>query len=265
MPEWLTKTEHYVPLTDRDTFVDRSILSILKLIAKIRGQGRMEKDLLWVSPFFKLLYTLLFIVLLSVSRSFSYVYAMVVYTLVVVCLLPGEKIRKVLGGSLLATLFTGLLLLPAALAGNHYSAVMIPVKVFATITAVNMLSVSTRWDRLTGSFKQFHLPDLFIIVLDITIKYIVRLGEFALELLYALKLRSVGKNRRKYSSLGGITGTLFLKSREMSEEMYHAMTCRGFTGEYRTHDRFRFTAADGVCTALNAGMTLLFFYLQGSS
>ena len=49
------------------------------------------------------------------------------------------------------------------------------------------------------------------------------LGEFTLEMLYALKLRSVGKNRNKYGSLGGIAGTLFVKSREMSEEMSGAM------------------------------------------
>ncbi len=265
MPEWLTQTEHYVPLTDKDTFIDRSILSFLKLLSKIRSQSGLERDLLWVSPFFKLLDTLLFIVLLSVSRNFSYVYTMLAYVMVVLCLLPGESIRRVLPGSLLATLFAAVILIPAALAGNRYSAVMIPVKVFVTITAVNILSVSTRWDRITGALKRFHTPDLFIFVLDITIKYIVRLGEFALELLYALKLRSVGKNRRKYSSVGGIAGTLFLKSREMSEEMYHAMTCRGFTGEYHIHDRFRFTAADGAAILINAGMILLFFYLQGRS
>ena len=88
MPEWLTKTERYVPLTDKDTFIDRSILSFLKLLSKIRSQGGLERDLLWVSPFFKLLFTLLFIVLLSVSRSFSYVYVTLAYILVVLCLLP---------------------------------------------------------------------------------------------------------------------------------------------------------------------------------
>jgi cobalt/nickel transport system permease protein len=110
---------------------------------------------------------------------------------------------------------------------------MIPAKVFACVLAVNILSASTRWDHIIGALKRFRFPDLFIFVFDITIKYIVMLGEFALQMLYALKLRSVGKNRSKYGSIGGVGGTLFIKSRDMSEDMYYAMECRGFTGEYR--------------------------------
>jgi cobalt/nickel transport system permease protein len=48
-----------------------------------------------------------------------------------------------------------------------------------------------------------------------------------------LKLRSVGRNKEKYTSVSGVAGTMFIKSKEMSEEMYEAMECRGFTGEYK--------------------------------
>ena len=97
--------------------------------------------------------------------------------------------------------FTLVILLPAALWGNYYSIVMITPKVFATVMAVNMLSRSAPWRSITGALKVFFIPDIFIFVLDITIKYIVLLGEFALNMLYSVKLRSVGRNKGKYTSI----------------------------------------------------------------
>ena len=55
-----------------------------------------------------------------------------------------------------------------------------------------------------------------------------------MEILTSLRLRSVGQNRKKAQSFSGISGISFLKSREMAEEMYAAMCCRGFVGEYKT-------------------------------
>lgn len=262
MPEWLLKSEEYAPLPDKDTFINKSIMSFLQLISRIKAQGGIEKDKLYVSPFFKLVFTLMYIVLLSISQNYTYVYTMITVVMLALCLMPGQDIRKILRNSLIATVFTIIILIPTAVKGNTYSIVMIPMKVFASITAVNILSYSTRWDRLVSSLKRFHFPDIFIFVLDITIKYIFMLGEFTLEMLYALKLRSVGKNRNKYASLGGIAGTLFVKSKEMSEEMYYAMECRGFTGKYRVYDKFTFSLADGLFILLNAGIVLLFAHFQ---
>lgn len=262
MPEWLLKTENYTPPADRDTFIGRSILAFLRLLSRIRAQSDYDKDRLFVSPVFKLVFTLMYIVLLSISRNYTFLYTMITYIAVVLCLMPGRDILKILRGSLAAALFTLIILIPAALQGNTYSIVMIPVKVFASVTAVNILSYSTRWDRLIGALKLFFFPDIFIFVLDITLKYIVMLGEFTLEMLCALRLRSVGKNRSKYVSVGGIAGTLFLRSGEMSEELYYAMACRGFTGEYRGHEKLRVTAADAVYILINAGIVYLFILLK---
>jgi cobalt/nickel transport system permease protein len=262
MPEWLMKTETYIPSNDRAAFLDRSILSFLRLLSRIRAQSDYDKDRLFVSPFFKLIFTLMYIVLLSLSQSAAYLYAMLTYIALVLCLMPGREIRKILRGSLTGAVFTALILIPAALGGNFYSISVIPAKVFASVTAVNILSYSTRWDRIIGALKILRFPDIFIFVLDIAIKYIYMLGEFTLGLLCALKLRSVGKDKTKYNALGGIAGTLFIKSKEMSEEMYGAMECRGFTGEYRSYYGFKFTPADTVFILINAGLVYLFVVLK---
>jgi cobalt/nickel transport system permease protein len=138
---------------------------------------------------------------------------------------------------------------------------MITTKVFASITAMGLLSHATRWSSLTEALKRFHVPDIFILILDITIKYIYMLGEMSLNMLYALKLRSVGKNNKKYTALGGIAGTIFLQSKAMAEGMYQAMECRGFSGEYHINSKSKFGWIDYTYILINIGFVMLYLYL----
>lgn len=262
MPEWLLKNENYAPLPDKDTFVNKSILSVIGVLSRIRAQGGYTADRFHVNAFFKVLFTLLLIVLLSLSQSSAFLLLVITYLLLLLSLMQAKEIITILKTSLVMTLFTVVILLPVAFSGNLYSITMIPTKVFATIIAVNLLSHTTRWDTIIGSLKRFFIPNLFVFVLDITIKYIVLLGELSLEMLYALKLRSVGKNKSKYTSLGGVAGTLFIKSKEMAEDTYAAMECRGFTGEYRVYQKFQFRFADFVYILLNAGFVLAYIFLS---
>lgn len=262
MPEWLLTESNYIPLSDKDTFINKSILSLLGLISRIRNQGGYKKEVFRVSAVLKVIFTFVFILLLSLSRNFTFVIIANVYLLLLLSMMRGEDIVKILRASLLIAAFTFIILLPAAFWGNYYSITMITPKVFATVTAVNILSHSTKWNSITSALKAFFIPDLFILVLDITIKYILLLGEFSLNMLYSLKLRSVGRNSKKYSSLSGIAGIMFIKSKEMSEEMYSAMECRGFTGEYRINRKFRITFYDMLYMAVNIFLVYLFFLLH---
>ena len=262
MPDWLLTNEKYVPQTDKDTFIDKSILSLLRILSRIKAQDSRKAARLHVNAAFKVVFTFMLLVMISVTQSTAFLLTAYVYLLVALSLLEARDILKILRVSLLMSLFTFIILLPTAFGGNTYSIIMITSKVFATITAVNILSHSTKWNAITGALKVFFVPDIFILVLDITIKYIVMLGNFSLNMLYALKLRSVGRNSSKYTSLSGIAGNMFIKSKEMAEEMYSAMECRGFTGDYRVRNRFQFTAADLGYIAVSAGMILVFFYFE---
>ncbi len=265
MPEWLLKNENYIPPPDKDTFIDKSILSLLGILSRVRAQSVHRTERFNVSAVLKVAFTVLLIALLSVSGSFAFVIIVNVYLLLILSLMRADEILKILRRSLVIALFTLVILVPAAFWGNYYSMIMITPKVFATVTAVNLLSYSTRWNSVTGALKAFFVPDIFIFVLDITIKYIVLLGEFSVNMLYSLKLRSVGRNKNKYVSLSGIAGTMFIKSKEMAEDMYAAMECRGFTGEYRIYSKFRFTFADLIFILINAVIIFAFFYLKISA
>jgi len=107
--------------------------------------------------------------------------------------------------------------------------------------------------------KVIKLPDIFILVLDITIKYIFILGEYSINMLYALRLRSVGRNDRKHQSIPNLMGALFLKSKEMAELTYSAMECRGFDGRYLSSWKFRMKMEYFIYSGANFLVIALFF------
>lgn len=261
MPEWLLTDENYEPQTDKDTFINKSILTILGIISRIRAQSGYKPDRFYVSAVLKVAFTFFLVILLSLSKSLIFVALINIYLLFVLSMLKASEILRILRGCLLVASFTVVILLPAALWGNYYSLIMVTPKVFASVMAVNILSRSTQWTSITSALKNFFVPDLFIFVIDITIKYIMLLGDFALNMLYSLKLRSVGKNSNKYTSLSGISGTMFIKSKEMAEEMYTAMECRGFSGEYHIYRKYKFSLADLVFIIINIFILFAFLYL----
>ena len=261
MPEWLLNDERYIPQTDKDTFINKSILSLLNILSRIRAQNGYRTGRFHVNAVLKLAFTAVLIVLLSLSRSFAFVIIINVYLLLSLSMMKADEILRILKVGFAVALFTFVVLLPSAFMGNYYSVLMITPKVLAAVISVNILSRSTQWNAITGALKTFFIPDVFILVLDITIKYILLLGEFSLNMLYSLKLRSVGKNNIKYASLSGVAGTMFIKSKEMAEDMYTAMECRGFTGEYRVSRKISFTFADLIFILANVLIIYTFFYL----
>jgi len=259
IPEWLTENDHYIPKADKDTFVNKSILSVFKVIARIKMQD-INQSQTYVHVSLKVFFTFVLLLLLSITRSFVFVIIVNVYLLLLLSLIDADSLVKILKMSLGVTLFTAIIMLPAIIWRNYYSCIMITSKIFATVTTIGLLSHTTKWNDITGALRRFHIPGIFILILDITIKYMYLLGDLTLNMLYALKLRSVGKNRNKYMSMAGIAGSIFLQSKEMAEDMYHAMECRCFTGEYPIYNKSKFKWMDYLYILLNVGFIILFIY-----
>lgn len=261
--DWLLKKDTPMKTISNDGFIDKSILGILGILARIKKLGTFSnKKIYRVNGTLKLLFTLINIVLLSLSRSFIFV---TIYDLAVISsllLLEKDHRKSIVLISSIIPLLTIFMLIPSFIYGNIYNSILIILKITGTILSVNILSYTTKWNYITKSLKFLFIPDLFIWVMDITIKYIVILGEHSINFLYALKLRSVGKNDKKYTNLSVIIGTLFLSSKDMGEEMFAAMECRGFTGEYTSISKLKFDKTDALYTVLNLLVPMLFIWLN---
>ncbi|MBC8062004.1 MAG: energy-coupling factor transporter transmembrane protein EcfT [Clostridiaceae bacterium] len=244
MPDWLLKKDIYIPLKDKDTFINKSILSLLRVLSKLNLQSEKRKNVIKINPIIKVVSTLLLVLLITTSRSSLFILTINILLLFLISSLKLDEIKTILGTSFISAAFTFIILIPSIFTGNVNNSILMVFKVLASITSVNILSHLTHWNEITGTFKLFFIPDIFIFVLDITIKYIIVLGEFSLNMLHALRLRSIGRSNNKYSSLTGIMGTIFMKSKEMAEDMHSAMECRGFTGEYKAYSNFKVTYSD---------------------
>lgn len=262
MPEWLLQKDNYTPMKGKDAFIDKSILSILKILTRVTRQTEGKTNKFEINDVIKLISTLVLIIFVSLARNFTFVIIANVIMLVLINFLSINEIKYILKVSLTVTVFTFILLLPSILLGYGSNTLMITLKILVSVSSVNMLACTTQWNDLIMALKLFKIPDMFIFVLDITIKYILVLGEFSLNMVYALKLRSVGRSRNKSTALSGVVGTMFIKSKEMAEEMYGAMECRGFTGEYKVYKKFKMKLPDYICIIVNVVFIITYFYFD---
>ena len=169
-------------------------------------------------------------------------------------------IRQLLLPPVLAAAFSLLILLPAILFTANPLTLLLPCKTFLTVLASGLFASLYSWNRITAAISWFHIPQILIFILDTALRYIFLLGNLSRDFLTALSLRSIGCNHQKSRAIAGITGNLFLKSQEMSQEMYHAMQCRGFTGTYPHSHQLPWKGADIVLLLLFA--VLFFIYLR---
>jgi cobalt/nickel transport system permease protein len=257
-PDWLLRDEAYAPRPDRDAFIDKSIHALMRLLGLLRRRTDDRGKQGRIDPRVGLTSTLLLILLVSLSRSTLFLSCVGTLLLVVVSLHRGEIIRDVAQSSIAAGLFTLAIMLPSAFWGNAAGAVRLTVKVLISVASVRLFSATTEWRRLTRALAFFRAPNIFILVLDITLRSLALLGELSLALLYALRLRSVGRNPAKTHALSGIAGTLFLRSQQMTVDMHAAMECRGFIGSYRTGHAPSLRVLDCLPMVLDGALVGLF-------
>ena len=154
--------------------------------------------------------------------------------LLYLCTWPARDILNIMKAGCGASVLALIILIPAMVVqpSGIRNELLIVIKVFLSISTLSIFNHTTQWNHITGALRKLHIPGIFIFTLDITLKYIVLLGNLITELLTSLQLRSVGKNNKKYSSIGGVMGVTFVRGTEMNRQMYEAMQCRGFTDDY---------------------------------
>lgn len=261
--DWLFKEDDFIPKKDKEAFTDKTVKALLGAASNIRRQDFIERDgfLYNINPALKLISVFVLIIFISLSKNIFFILSLDLLLIVCTLLLKNSS-GKVLYLSFAAFAFSFLMILPSVFIYKSFNSLIIPVKVFADIVIINILSVTDRWKDITKSLKLFYVPDIFIFILDIAIIYIYILGDLALNMLYALKIRTVGKLDKKYSSLSNIIGNVFIQSKIMADEMYSAMECRGFTGEYKREINFKLNIYDFIFILVIIFLISSYFFLK---
>ena len=139
------------------------------------------------------------------------------------------------------------------------------IRVGVSVSLAILLILSTSWSDLLKSLQAFRVPQVFILLLSMTYRYIFLFLHMANEMFEARKSRTVGRTtgyeQRRW--LSGSMGSLMNRSFKMSNEVYAAMTARGFTGEVRTYNSFQMTVHDWLAL-VGTVVIALFIFVLGS-
>jgi cobalt/nickel transport system permease protein len=101
------------------------------------------------------------------------------------------------------------------------------------------------------SLRVLHVPNVFVLVLAMTYRYIFLVLHTANGMFLARKSRIVAKTsggEQRWWIVSSL-GVLMSRSFRMSEDVYQAMLARGFSHEMRTIDGYRMRPGDWLLLA----------------
>jgi cobalt/nickel transport system permease protein len=141
----------------------------------------------------------------------------------------------------------------------------IALKSWVSVQAALLLSFTTPFPDLVEALRSLHVPRLLVAIIGFMYRYIAVLTGEASRLNRARQSRSAvvegrggGGIRWRATVVGGMVGSLFLRSYERSERVYAAMQARGFDGEFRSMGSRALTATDWTAFAIVATAIVAF-------
>jgi cobalt/nickel transport system permease protein len=132
-----------------------------------------------------------------------------------------------------------------------WGAMVFIARVGVSVSLAVLLVLTTPWADVLKSLHALKVPQVFVLVLSMTYRYIFLF-------LHTLNGMFEARKSRVVARLGGgedrrwITrsmGALMSRSFKMSNDVYAAMLARGFTGEIRTYSTYRMRASDWLALA----------------
>jgi len=141
-------------------------------------------------------------------------------------------------------------------------AVIFVARVGVSVSLAILLVLTTQWADVLKSLQAIRVPQIFILLLSMTYRYIFLFLHSANSMFEARKSRTVGRTsgneHRRW-----ITATMMTqlnRAFKMSNDVYAAMLARGFTGAIRTYSAYRMTTNDWLAlggAVIVAGAALL--------
>jgi cobalt/nickel transport system permease protein len=146
----------------------------------------------------------------------------------------------------------------------------IAIKSWISVQAAILLSATTPFPDLLAALRQLGVPRLLVAVTGLMWRYLFVMIEEATRLLRARSSRSAvpvpgmrtgGSLRWRARVTGGMAGSLFLRSLERSDRVYAAMLARGYNGDPPSFAPAPLTNADRRVLLSGASIlaALLFF------
>jgi cobalt/nickel transport system permease protein len=110
-----------------------------------------------------------------------------------------------------------------------------------------LLTITTPIASLLKSLRVMGIPAFMIMIIEMSYRYLVLLLNLSIEMFEARNLRTVGSLSlaSQRAQVGSSFAALFARSMELADEVYLAMTARGYTGQAVAAERKQNCARSG--------------------
>ncbi len=139
------------------------------------------------------------------------------------------------------------------------TALFLLLRVSTSVSLTLLLILTTPWNTLLGALGVLRVPDILILMLGMTYRYVHLLLRTANDMFLARNSRVVGRmsTADQQRVLAAISATLLSKSLNMSSEVYLAMLSRGFRGTIMTLQPFHMHGKDWLWCSVLLSLALL--------
>ena len=132
------------------------------------------------------------------------------------------------------------------------------LKMYLCVMAALILVATTSFTELTAQLRRLHVPMIFVMVFEMTFRYIGVLLEEVYSMTMAYRLRSGDKKALEMRDMGSFVGQILLRGFDRAERVHAAMRCRGYSLSHIPPARRRFLISDLLALAAVCLLSLLF-------
>lgn len=128
------------------------------------------------------------------------------------------------------------------------SALFLILRVGTSVSLSILTILTTPWNSLLKALRVLYIPDVIVLILGMTYRYIYLLLITASDMFLSRKSRIVGRlsGSEERQVVAATAGVLLSRSLQMSSEVYLAMQSRGFYRTPKTMDTFKMKTADWI-------------------
>jgi cobalt/nickel transport system permease protein len=143
------------------------------------------------------------------------------------------------------------------------TALFLLLRVSTSVSLAILLVLTTPWNTVLKALGVLRVPDVFVLILGMTYRYIYLFLHTTNDMFLSRKSRVVGRlsGGEERHLIAATAGTLLGKSLHLSSEVYLAMQSRGFRGYPRTLDTFKLRVSDWLAAAVVLLVTVTAIWL----
>jgi cobalt/nickel transport system permease protein len=233
-----------------------------------------------LDPRIKVVSILLMLIAVSLSRSLAVIVGLYMVTLALAWFssVPmGFFVKRVW---LFMPFFTGIIAIPAFFITpgpplahlplglvitrtGAMTALFLLLRVSTSVSLAVLLVLTTPWNSVLKALGVLRVPDVFVVILGMTYRYIYLLLHTVNDMFLSRKSRVVGRmsTADERRLLAASAGMLLTHSLDLSGEVYLAMQSRGLRGFPRTMDTWKMRALDWAWGAAMLAVAVIAIWL----